>query len=400
MARSLLNNGSDRQLANPKSSTREKNSADSNVDNSTQAERENGPTGARMTETATTPNADNPARKSATKQKNGVAKKVSKSKKAAKKATPSPGKKLQANSKQPANKATSDGSKKSLALLLHEEIELRGRRAPLPKNYPYKRRMRRSKYETQKQELQIEILKVQNWVKDTGQRILCIFEGRDAAGKGGTIRRFTEHLNPRGSRVVALEKPSVEERGQWYFQRYVQQLPTSGEIVFFDRSWYNRAGVEKVMEFCSPAEYMEFMRQVPEFERMLVRSGIVIFKYWFSVSRQEQLRRFNARQTDPLKQWKLSPIDIESLDRWDDYSEAKEAMFFYTHTADAKWTVVRSDDKKRARLDCMKDFLSQLPYPGRDEKLKLAPDPLIVGPADSFYEKLEDYDPKKQYRVV
>jgi polyphosphate kinase len=192
----------------------------------------------------------------------------------------------------------------------------------------------------------------------------------------------------------------VEEIGQWYFQRYVEQLPTSGEIVFFDRSWYNRAGVEKVMGFCSPAEYMEFMRQVPEFERMLVRSGIVVFKYWFSVSRQEQFRRFKARQTDPLKQWKLSPIDIESLDRWDDYSEAKEAMFFYTHTADATWTVVRSDDKKRARLDCMKHFLSQLSYPGRDEEVRLTPDPLIVGPADTFYETLEDYDPKKQYKVV
>ena len=285
-------------------------------------------------------------------------------------------------------------------LLLQSEPLLKGINAPLPDNYPYKSRLSRGRYEARKKELQIELLKVQNWVKDTGQRVLCIFEGRDAAGKGGTIKRFTEHLNPRGSRVVALEKPNAEELGQWYFQRYVEQLPTSGEMVFFDRSWYNRAGVEKVMGFCTPAQYMEFMRQVPEFERMLVRSGITVFKYWFSVSREEQKRRFRARQTDPLKQWKLSPIDIESLGRWDDYSEAKESMFFYTHTADAAWTVVRSDDKKRARLDCMRHFLTHLPYPGRNEKIHMTPDPLLVGPADTFYETLEDYDPKMQYKVT
>ena len=289
--------------------------------------------------------------------------------------------------------------RKSHALLQHERIEAKGRSAPLPDNYPYKRRMRRAQYEARKQELQIELLKVQNWVKETGQRILCIFEGRDAAGKGGTIKRFTEHLNPRGSRVIALEKPTDEERGQWYFQRYVEQLPTKGEIVFFDRSWYNRAGVEKVMGFCAPAEYMEFMRQVPDFERMLVRSGITLFKFWFSVSREEQLRRFNSRQNDPLKHWKLSPVDVQSLDLWDDYSEAKEAMFFYTHTADAGWTVVRSDDKKRARLNCMRHFLSALRYPGPDEEVNLTPDPKIVGPADTFYEGFKDYDPSRQLRV-
>ena len=288
---------------------------------------------------------------------------------------------------------------KSSALILHEKLEKRGRAAPLPKNYPYKIRMRRAKYEVRKQELQIELLKVQNWVKDTGQRILCIFEGRDAAGKGGTIKRFPEHLNPRGSRVVALEKPTDEERGQWYFQRYTRQLPTKGEIVFFDRSWYNRAGVEKVMGFCTPAEYMEFMRQVPEFERMLVRSGIQIFKFWFSVSREEQLRRFQSRGSDPLKSWKLSPVDLESLDQWDDYSEAKESMFFNTHTADAQWIVIRSDDKKRARLNCMRYFLSNLDYPGADHSVLLKPDPLIVGPADTFYETLDDYDPTMQIRV-
>ena len=306
--------------------------------------------------------------------------------------------------KEPASEAIKKSSPskakttKSSALILHEKLERKGRAAPLPKNYPYKSRMRRAKYEVRKQELQIELLKVQSWVKDTGQRILCIFEGRDAAGKGGTIKRFTEHLNPRGSRVVALEKPSDEERGQWYFQRYTQQLPTKGEIVFFDRSWYNRAGVEKVMGFCAPAEYMEFMRHVPEFERMLVRSGIQIFKFWFSVSREEQLRRFQSRGSDPVKSWKLSPVDLDSLDLWDNYSEAKESMFFNTHTADAQWIVIRSDDKKRARLNCMRYFLSYLDYPGADHSILLEPDPLIVGPADTFYETLDDYDSTKQIR--
>ena len=285
---------------------------------------------------------------------------------------------------------------KGHALLQHDKAVMKGKRAPLPPNYPYKTRMRRPQYEARKQELQIELLKVQNWVKDTGQRVLCIFEGRDAAGKGGTIKRFTEHLNPRGARVVALEKPTEEERGQWYFQRYAQQLPTKGEIVFFDRSWYNRAGVERVMGFCSPAEYMEFMRQVPEFERMLVRSGIRLFKFWFSVSQEEQLRRFQSRQQDPLKHWKLSPVDVESLDRWDDYSEAKESMFFYTHTADAPWTVVRSDDKKRARINCIRYFLDNVPYPGKDDEVNITPDSRLVGAADTFYETLDDFDPEKK----
>jgi polyphosphate kinase 2 len=284
---------------------------------------------------------------------------------------------------------------KSHALLQHEKAE-RKVQAALPENYPYKQRMRRNQYEARKQELQIELLKVQNWVKETGQRVLCLFEGRDAAGKGGTIKRFTEHLNPRGARVVALQKPTEEERGQWYFQRYTNELPTKGEIVFFDRSWYNRAGVERVMGFCSPSEYMEFMRQVPEFERMLVRSGIRLFKFWFSVSRQEQLRRFQARQTDPLKHWKLSPIDVQSLDLWDEYSEAKESMFFNTHTADAPWTVIRSDDKKRARINCMRYFLSSLPYPGQDEEINTVADPKIVGSPETIYETLSDFDPEKR----
>ncbi|MCB1615060.1 MAG: polyphosphate kinase 2 [Pseudomonadales bacterium] len=245
--------------------------------------------------------------------------------------------------------------------------------------YPYKRKISRKIYEAQKAELQVELLKVQKWVKETNQKIVVIFEGRDAAGKGGAIKRFMEHLNPRGARVVALEKPTEQERSQWFFQRYITHLPSAGEIVLFDRSWYNRAGVERVMRFCRPNDYLEFMRQCPDIERMLVQSGIHLFKYWFSVSKDEQLRRFKARSSDPLKQWKLSPIDEASLDKWDDYTEAKEAMFFYTDTADAPWTIIKSNDKKRARLNCMQHFLSQLPYEGKDKKIVKGPDPLIVG---------------------
>ena len=216
--------------------------------------------------------------------------------------------------------------------------------------YPYDHKMTRHEYEEIKRSLQIELLKLQSWVKQTGQKVVLIFEGRDAAGKGGTIKRFTEHLNPRGARVVALEKPTERERTQWYFQRYIEHLPAAGEIVLFDRSWYNRAGVERVMGYCTPAEYMEFMREAPELERMLVRSGIHLTKFWFSVSRGEQRTRFARRETDPVRRWKLSPTDLESLDKWDDYTEAKEAMFFYTDTADAPWTVIKSNDKKRARI--------------------------------------------------
>ena len=245
--------------------------------------------------------------------------------------------------------------------------------------YPYKSRMSGKEYEHELLELNIELLKVQNWVKESNERIVLIFEGRDAAGKGGTIKRFMEHLNPRGARIVALEKPSEKEKTQWYFQRYIQNLPSGGEIVFFDRSWYNRAGVERVMNFCSPNDYLEFMRQCPEVERMLVRSGIRLFKFWFSVTREEQHRRFKARENDPLKQWKLSPIDKASLNKWDEYTEAKEAMFFYTDTADAPWTIIKSDDKKRARLATMRHFLTMLPYPDKDRKLVGTPDPLLVG---------------------
>lgn len=244
--------------------------------------------------------------------------------------------------------------------------------------YPYRTKVRRPDYERHKAELQIELLKLQEWVKTRGERILVLFEGRDAAGKGGTIKRFTEHLNPRGARVVALDKPTEREQSQWYFQRYVQHLPSAGEIVMFDRSWYNRAGVERVMGFCEPREYLEFMRQAPEFERMLVRSGIRLFKYWFSVTREEQLRRFRAREREPLKRWKLSPIDRLSINKWDEYTEAKEAMFFHTDTADA-WIIIKSDDKKRARLNCMRHFLDAIPYDNKDRHVVGHPDPLIVG---------------------
>lgn len=245
--------------------------------------------------------------------------------------------------------------------------------------YPYKTKISKRSYEKHKAELQVELLKVQDWVKASGQKIVVLFEGRDAAGKGGTIKRFMEHLNPRGARLVALDKPSEREQSQWFFQRYVQHLPSAGEIALFDRSWYNRAGVERVMGFCTPNEYLEFMRQTPEFERMLVRSGTVLFKYWFSVTRKEQSRRFKSREEDPLKRWKLSPVDRQSLDKWDDYTEAKEAMFFYTDTADSPWTIIKSDDKKRARLSCLKHFLYSLPYPEKDTAVIGRPDPLLVG---------------------
>ena len=249
--------------------------------------------------------------------------------------------------------------------------------------YPYAEKLGRREYEDEKAALQVELLKVQHWLQDTGQKTVMLFEGRDAAGKGGTIKRFAEHLNPRSARVVALNKPTDMEKGQWFFQRYIKHLPTSGEIVLYDRSWYNRAGVERVMNFCEPNEYLEFMRRTPEFERMLVRSGIRLFKYWFSVTQGEQKRRFAARETDPLKRWKLSPIDRASLDKWDDYTEAKEAMFFYTDTADAPWTVIRSNDKKRARLNCMRHFLAQLDYPDKDDTVAQPPDPKIVHQAGS-----------------
>jgi len=248
-------------------------------------------------------------------------------------------------------------------------------------DYPYDERMSRREYEITKRRLQIELLKMQKWSKQTGQRHLWLFEGRDAAGKGGTIKRFNEHLNPRGAHTVALEKPSERESTQWYFQRYVQHLPAGGEIIFFDRSWYNRAGVERVMGFCTDEQYDEFMRQAPGFEKMLVDDGISLVKFWFSVTPLEQRTRFAIRQIDPVRQWKLSPMDLASLDKWDAYTAAKENMFERTDTDHAPWIVVKSNDKKRARINAMRYVLSLFDYEGKDEEIVGRPDPLIVGRA-------------------
>lgn len=257
-------------------------------------------------------------------------------------------------------------------------------------NYPYDTKLRRKEYEQRKRVLQIELLKLQRWVKDTGQRIIVIFEGRDAAGKGGTIQRFTERLNPRGARVVALEKPTERETTQWYFQRYVAHLPSAGEIVFFDRSWYNRAGVERVMDFCTKDQYELFLHQCPLFERMLVEDGIVLVKFWFSVSRTEQRTRFAIRQVDPVRQWKLSPTDISSLGRWHDYTAAKVDMFRATDTPEAPWTVVKSNDKRRGRLEAMRSLLWRCDYTSKDVEAVGEPDPLIVGAANTLLEPGEE----------
>lgn len=247
-------------------------------------------------------------------------------------------------------------------------------------DYPYAKRMSRNDYHKAKRALQLELLKLQRHVKANGMRLVILFEGRDAAGKGGTIRSLTENLNPRGARVVALEKPTDRERTEWYLQRYIGQLPAAGEIVMFDRSWYNRAGVERVMGFCKPEECMEFLREVPEFERMLTRDGITLVKFWFEVSRSEQLRRFADRQIDPVKRWKLSPVDLASLDKWDEYTRAQESMFIFTDLADTPWTIVKSNDKRRARIETMRYVLSRVPYKGRNDKLVGDPDPQLVGP--------------------
>ncbi|MFF4247771.1 polyphosphate kinase 2 [Streptomyces sp. NPDC001822] len=257
-------------------------------------------------------------------------------------------------------------------------------------NYPYDRRIRRKEYERTKRILQIELLKLQRWTKDTGARVVVVCEGRDAAGKGGTIQRFTERLNPRGARIVALDKPTDRERGQWYFQRYVAHLPGPGELVFFDRSWYNRAGVERVMGFCTPPEYELFLKQCPAFEKMLVDDGVIMVKFWFSVSRAEQRTRFAIRQVDPVRQWKLSPTDIDSLDRWDDYTTAKIDMFRATDTAHAPWTVVKSNDKRRARLEAMRSLLARVDYAAKDPDAVGKPDPLVVGAAATLLEPGEE----------
>ncbi len=273
------------------------------------------------------------------------------------------------------------------------ESSLNGREAADPEawkqGYPYDVKITRKEYERTKRKLQIELLKLQAWVKETGEKIVIIFEGRDAAGKGGAIKRFTEHMNPRGARVVALEIPTEREANQWFFQRYVAHLPTGGEIVMFDRSWYNRAGVERVMGYCTPQEYLEFTRSAPEFERMLTQAGIHLIKFWFSVGKAEQRSRFLSRSTDPVKQWKLSPTDLASLDKWDEYTKAKEAMFFYTDTPYAPWTVVKSNDKKRARLEALRWVLSKFDYPGKNHEVVGTPDPKIIGSPSEVYDQGE-----------
>lgn len=267
-------------------------------------------------------------------------------------------------------------------------------------DYPYHRKLSRKDYESAKRPLQIELLKLQAWVKDTGAKIVILFEGRDAAGKGGAIKRFTEHLNPRGARVVALDTPTDRERTQWYFQRYVTHLPAGGEIVLFDRSWYNRAGVERVMGYCTDDQYEDFMWEVPRFEQLLAHSGIHIVKFWFSVGREEQLRRFAQRRTDPVKQWKLSATDLASLDKWDSYTRAKEAMFEGTDTDFAPWTVVKSNDKKRARLEAIRHVLSLFDYPGKDAVIAHTADPLLVGPPSTVYDSGESPAAPRPRRLV
>jgi len=259
--------------------------------------------------------------------------------------------------------------------------------------YPYAERLDRHEYEMTKRLLQIELLKLQKWIRATGSRALILYEGRDAAGKGGSIKRFMEHLNPREARVVALEKPTDTEKRQWYFQRYLNHLPAAGEIVLFDRSWYTRAGVEKVMGFCTDEEHALFLCQAPDLERLLTDAGFTLTKFWFSMSPAEQRTRFLIRQIDPVRRWKLSPIDLASLDRWEGYTAAKETMFFYTDTPFAPWTVVKSNDKKRARLESMRVVLAQHDYDGKDVELVGKPDPLIVGHAADIFEQGENQHP-------
>lgn len=266
-----------------------------------------------------------------------------------------------------------------------EKVSTSKKKQIIGPQYPYETKMDTEQYEKEKAELQVELLKLQKWVGDTGQRIVMIFEGRDAGGKGGTIKRFMEHMNPRQAHVVALTVPSIREQGQWYFQRYVATLPTKGEMALYDRSWYNRGVVEPVMGFCTPEQHKLFLKQAPVFEKMLADDGIILYKFWFSVSREEQFRRFKSRETDKLKQWKLSPVDQDGLKRWDEFTEAKNKMFEKTDVDWAPWTVIRSDGKKRARLNCMRYVLNSLPYEGKDKKIAVPPDPQIVGSVKEMY---------------
>ncbi|RVV99883.1 polyphosphate kinase 2 [Mesobaculum littorinae] len=265
---------------------------------------------------------------------------------------------------------------------IRRAIEEHDKKDILSDTYPYDRRMPGSDYDPQMEALQLELVKLQSHLKATGERVVIVFEGRDAAGKGGTIKRLRENLNPRVANVVALGTPSDTEAGQWYFQRYVHHLPTSGQMAIYDRSWYNRAVVEHVFGFCTPAQRAQFFRQVPDFERMLVDDGIHLFKIWLNVGRAEQLRRFLKRERDPLKQWKLSRIDVEGLGKWDAYTDAISETFEKTHTDVAPWTVVRSDDKKRARLAAIRSILSQLDYDGKSPDAACPPDPAIAGGPD------------------
>ncbi len=248
----------------------------------------------------------------------------------------------------------------------------------------------RIQYEREKQLLQVELVKFQQWIKKNNKRVVIIFEGRDAAGKGGNIRRFTEHLNPRSMRLVALNKPTEIERGQWYFTRYIQHLPNPGQIVFFDRSWYNRAVVEPVMGFCTKEQYKQFMVQLPEFEHMLYEDGVSIIKFWLSITKEEQLKRFNARMGEPLKRWKFSPVDKKGQEYWDDYTKYKELMFSKTHTSFSPWVIVKTNDKRTARLECMRYVLSRFDYDGKDDSgTSLLPDPNVIM---NYYRSLHRYD--------
>ena len=273
----------------------------------------------------------------------------------------------------------SDFFEKKAPKSIRKAIESAEKGRFLDDNYPYKKRMKRSDYEEEIEALQIELVRFQAWVNKTGKRVVLVFEGRDAAGKGGTIKRFCENLNPRSAHNVALPKPSDVEQGQWYFQRYIKHMPTAGEIVFFDRSWYNRAVVERVFGFSTDAEREVFFHQTPEFEDMLVNDGVHLFKFWLTVGRAEQMARFLSRETDPLKQWKLSPIDLKSLGKWDEYTEAIAEMFERTHNTTSPWTVIRSDDKRRARIAAIRSVLSHFDYDGKSKDVVKAPDSKICG---------------------
>ncbi|WP_082980246.1 polyphosphate kinase 2 [Labrys sp. WJW] len=251
-------------------------------------------------------------------------------------------------------------------------------------NYPHKEKLKSKTYERDLRALQIELLKAQTWVKEQGERVVVVFEGRDTAGKGGAIHRFTQHLSPRDARVVALSKPTPTEQGQWYFQRYVSQLPTKGEIAIFDRSWYNRGGVEPVMGFCTPEQTDKFLHEAPQFEAMLVRDGVRLFKLFLTIGQAMQLKRLHARYADPLKQWKLSPIDHQAVGKWDDYSQAYDRMLEATDTVDTPWTIIKANDKLRTRLAAIRAVLADLPYPDKDEKLVGGQDSKIVLSAERF----------------